>query len=130
MAHKHKELLEKIMLLASKLFRAPLFPNNVGLYFTRAGTPIVCGLLEGSSDGIGYLPVVITPEMVGKKVAIFLGVEVKTGRDKLKPKQILFMDTVNANGGIALCARTEEEFTEQTLLRIAALQSQAPCQAE
>jgi hypothetical protein len=44
--------------------------------------------------------------MVGRKAAIFTGVEVKIGRDKESPQQINFKNTVKDHGGIAFVARS------------------------
>ncbi len=39
--------------------------------------------------------------MVGKKVAIFTAVEIKTGSVKITPEQKVFIENVNRAGGIA-----------------------------
>jgi len=67
------------------------------------------GLCVGSSDLIGFKSVVITPEMVGTKVAIFLAPEVKTVKGKASPEQINFLNMVNSMGGIAFITTNEAE---------------------
>ena len=71
--------------------------------------PLHAGLCKGSSDLIGFKPVEITQEMIGKKVAIFTACEVKTKTGRATPEQIAFIDMVNKNGGIGMIVRSEEE---------------------
>lgn len=50
---------------------------------------------SGTPDMIGFDSIVITPEMVGKRVAVFVGSELKaTKNDKLKEKQINWRDKI------------------------------------
>jgi hypothetical protein len=79
-----------------------LFRNNVGLATTANGHTIRYGLCKGSSDLIGWTSITITPDMVGKKIAIFTAVELKTKHVKLSPEQANFIAQVNAAGGIAI----------------------------
>jgi len=68
------------------------------------------GLIEGSSDLIGIQSVVITPEMVGRRVAIFTAVEVKRpSRSKTSEQQRRFIGMVESLGGLAGFARSPEE---------------------
>ena len=54
---------------------------------------------EGWPDLCGWTEVEITADMVGQKVAVFTGVEVKvTG--KLRPKQVAFRDIITRMGGV------------------------------
>lgn len=83
-----------------------LFRNNRGLFYTKDGRRVKAGLdAEGSSDLIGFVPVTITPDMVGKQVAVFLAVETKReGWEKPKGetelRQANFINFVNNFGGI------------------------------
>lgn len=79
-----------------------IFRNNVGLFYTKNGTPVRCGLVKGSSDFIGWKQVTITPDMVGKTVSVFCAVEIKTGNDKERPEQVIFRNAVLKSGGIAV----------------------------
>lgn len=58
------------------------------------------GLPEGFPDLCGWKSVTITPDMVGQTVAIFQGVEIKTGRLKLTEMQKKFRDVIIKMGGI------------------------------
>jgi hypothetical protein len=105
---KEKLILEKIMLSFSAL-NARLFRNNVGMLEDRNGQKVKYGLCTGSSDLIGWKRVTITPEMVGRTVAIFLAVEVKAGKTKTTEQQINFIEAVGGSGGIAMVVHSEEE---------------------
>ena len=67
------------------------------------------GTPPGYSDGTGWTPVVITQEMVGKTVAVFTAIEVKTAKGRATPDQINFIKQVKDCGGIAGVARCEED---------------------
>lgn len=57
---------------------------------------------KGASDYIGYLPVRITPEMVGYVLAVFVAPETKAQANAdYTAEQILWRDNVLAAGGIA-----------------------------
>lgn len=63
------------------------------------------GLVTGASDLIGYVSVLITPEMVGRRVAVFLAPEIKVGADTMSAEQAHFHDMVKLAGGIAVECR-------------------------
>lgn len=89
-----------------------LFRNNVGLFYTRKGTPIRCGLIKGSSDQIGWRTVTITPAMVGRRIAVFAALEVKAPGGVVSAEQGNFIDQVRLAGGIAGAAWTPEQARE------------------
>ena len=64
---------------------------------------------DGSSDLIGYTQVIITSEMVGKKVAIFTAIEVKTATGTAQKNQNRYISVVNSHGGRAGIARNAQE---------------------
>lgn len=90
---------------------AIIFRNNRGKFRTLDGKRIVAAGLSvnGSSDLIGWHSVEVTPDMVGKRVALFLAVEVKTEKGEIRPEQQRFIDNVNAAGGIGFFARSEKD---------------------
>lgn len=108
---KEKPILDAIMLSAPKL-GSRLFRNNVGVLQDENGQHVRYGLCTGSSDLIGWKEVTVTPEMVGKKVAVFLAVEVKTGNLKPTKEQTNFIEAVTKAGGIAFVARDSETVTK------------------
>lgn len=86
-----------------------LFRNNVGGFRTLDGRFIRTGLCVGSSDLIGWRSVTITPDMVGMKVAQFVGLEAKAERRKPTKEQLSFAEILNLAGGLASVVRTEED---------------------
>ena len=101
------------IMLALSASGATIFRNNVGAVKASDGRFIRFGLCPGSSDLIGFMPVTITPDMVGRKVALFLAVEAKApgGHTDIERKaaQDRFIDAVLAAGGLAGYARTAEQ---------------------
>ena len=63
-------------------------------------------LCKGCSDLIGLRQRLIFPRMLGCTIAQFVALEIKAGRDRLRPEQITFLDFVRGAGGVALgCGR-------------------------
>src|SRR4051812_4407900 len=73
-------------------------PSTITLENPR---PLHAGLCKGSSDIIGWTPVLVTAEMVGSTVAVFTALEVKAGRVPVTEEQARFVAAVQAAGGIA-----------------------------
>lgn len=67
------------------------------------------GLCVGSSDLIGWTSKTITSDMVGKKIAIFTALEVKTPIGRIRPEQTRFVNAVVNAGGIAGFPRSESD---------------------
>ena len=86
-----------------------LFRNNVGARLDKKGRLIRFGLVKGSSDLIGWTPVKVTQNMVGKTVAVFTAIEVKTKRGKATDSQLYYIGRVQADGGYAGVARNVED---------------------
>lgn len=105
---KEVDLMRRIQVLASKS-GARLLRNNTGALRNDRGEWVKYGLGTGSSDLIGWTPVVVTPEMIGEAVAIFTAIECKTGYLKTTPEQDQFISAVLQAGGIAGVARTEKD---------------------
>lgn len=78
----------------------------------KQGRAFHAGLCKGSSDFIGLKSVIITSEMIGKPVAIFLATEVKTKIGRATPEQISFLNMVNKLGGIGFFTTDENEALE------------------
>lgn len=92
-----------------------MFKNNVGMYTDQRGNVIRYGLCKGSSDLIGWTPVTITEDMVGKKLAVFTAVEVKlnkNGKYKATDLQKAFISAVRNNGGYAGVADCKQDLEE------------------
>ena len=86
-----------------------LFRNNVGLFKTLDGRTSRSGLATGSSDHVGWRSVVIRPEDVGRKIAIFVACEVKVEGNQPSEAQRRFLDAVAAAGGEAWLVVGDED---------------------
>lgn len=82
---------------------------NRGDVLIRNARPLHSGLCVGSSDLIGWCPIKITSDMVGKTLAVFTAVEVKTLTGVLSSTQKNFIDVVNKSGGIGRVVRSVED---------------------
>lgn len=117
-------LMKRIMLRLSTIAGVVCFRNNVGLGWSGRlvhqdrlkGTvtladarPVKFGLAPGSGDVIGWRVVTVTTDMVGKKAALFLSVEVKTDKGRATDQQKHFMHVVNEAGGVAGIVRSPDE---------------------
>ena len=101
-----------------------LLRNNTGrawqgIPFSHAGQqclkqlrPINFGLSVGSSDLIGWTTIEITAEMVGRKLAIFTAIEVKTEKGRLTKAQQNFIEQVHNAGGIAGVCRSVQDMKD------------------
>lgn len=74
----HSELVNQIISTHSRN-GTRLFKNPCGKYKVKDGYWIEYGLHTGSSDIIGFTTVTVTQGMVGSRIAVFVGIEVKTG---------------------------------------------------
>ena len=71
--------------------------------------PLYAGLCVGSSDLIGWTPLVITPEMVGMTIAVFTAIEVKSKTGRPTVEQLNFIDKVRAAGGLGGIVKSIED---------------------
>lgn len=126
------QILSDLQILASRLGHR-LFRNNVAKlwagkpeFFKRIQTVTVrpgdvlirrarrfhAGLAKGSSDQIGWTQIEITPAMVGKKIPVFTGVEVKARGTRTRKEQKIWQDSIQSANGIALIIRDSAEYEE------------------
>lgn len=80
---------------------------NAGDVVIRNARPFHAGF-TGMSDLGGWVPVKITPDMVGSTIARYAQVEVKENARPTK-EQIAWIDAVNKAGGVAGIARNDED---------------------
>lgn len=85
-----------------------LYRNNVGACIDQTGRRIQFGLCPGSADLIGWTPVVVTPDMVGKTVAVFTSIELKSINGRVSDTQQAWCKAVLRDGGIARIMREPE----------------------
>jgi predicted RecB family endonuclease len=71
--------------------------NEVGHGYTSRGTPVTYGLCPGSADIIACIR--------GR----FCGIEIKAGRDRVRPDQAAWAAAVRGAGGLVVVARSVEE---------------------
>lgn len=65
--------------------------------------------IKGFSDLAGFTPVLITPEMVGRTLAVFTAIECKSPKGKPTDEQENFLNYIRSQGGKAGIARSPED---------------------
>lgn len=89
----------------TKVCTVTMRPGDVLL---RQGHPVKMGTV-GMSDGGGFVPVVVSPDMVGQKVAVSLWIEDKSGSGRPSTEQKAFIQMVRNFGGRAGIARNDDD---------------------
>lgn len=84
-------------------------PADVVIYGAR---PIHAGLCEGSPDLVGWRSILIGQEHVGRRLARFVGLEVKTATGRPTREQEAFLSVLRAAGGLGGVVRSPEEAHE------------------
>lgn len=106
-ANAETTLQQQIRLALGTRADCKIFRNQVGsLPDPRTGRLVTFGLARGSADLIGWRTVVVTPEMVGQRIAVFTSIEVKTPTGRLAPAQQHWLQAVRTAGGCAGIARS------------------------
>lgn len=87
-----------------------LWRNTVGAYPLPGNKGwLRYGLCTGSADFIGLRSVVVSPEMVGRRIAVFFALECKAEGGVLEPHQETWLNEVRDAGAIVGVARSAEE---------------------
>lgn len=102
-------ILQRIRLALGRVPGLRMFRNNVGGLKDEHGRFVAFGLHQGSGDLIGWRSVEITPDMVGRRLAVFTSIEVKTPTGRLRTDQANWQAQVEDAGGIAIVARSEND---------------------
>ena len=102
MKRTEAQISKAVMIEASKLGMR-VFRNNVGLFYTKNGTPVCCGLHKGSGDIIGWTP---APQCK------FASIEVKRVGGKPSKEQINWMEQIQASGGFACIIDDEKKLKD------------------
>lgn len=119
-----KTILNKLQTFASSLGHR-LWRNNVGMAWAGKTTrlkngdvivhqarAIQYGICVGSGDLLGGTQIIITPDMVGRKVFVVTNYEVKTKNTKTSKEQLAFHNMVKALGGISIIDRFDDDSIE------------------
>lgn len=75
----------------------------------KQARPLDTGLPKGFPDLFGITEVLITPEMVGKTIGVFTGLEAKAPKGKVSDAQKNVLEAIIKKGGIAGVFRSPEE---------------------
>jgi hypothetical protein len=86
-----------------------LWRNNTGALVDQQGRFVRFGLCKGSSDLIGLRSLEITPELVGKRLAQFVALEIKAPQGVASPEQQAFLRLVQELGGVAAVCRSIQQ---------------------
>ena len=106
-ANAETTLQQQIRLAVGTNPDARLFRNQVGsLPDPRTGRLVTFGLARGSADLIGWRTVMVTPDMIGQRLAVFTSIEVKIPTGRIRPEQQAWLGAVHGAGGIAGVARS------------------------
>ncbi|MDX8537094.1 hypothetical protein RFM23_05580 [Mesorhizobium abyssinicae] len=97
--------------IGNKVERGPGV-KHLGLHdiVIRNARPFHAGV-PGMSDLGGWVPVEVTPDMLGSTVAVCAQVEIKEG-GRASVEQLAWIEAVNNAGGRAGIARTEADLAE------------------
>lgn len=119
---KSEHAIQNTVLLAAKELGYTLWRNNTGTgwvgkairqkdgsVLVRDARPLHAGLCKGSSDLIGLHRRTITQDDVGKTIAQFVALEIKTPTGRLTTEQQWFLEFIQQAGGIARVVRSVED---------------------
>jgi len=102
-------LLRRVLIKLSDL-GCRLFRNNCGMLRDARGSYVRYGVASpGGSDLVGWHSITITPDFVGRRVAIFTAIECKSQNGRLTKEQANFLAQVEHAGGIAIECRDVDE---------------------
>lgn len=113
MAKQETSALNRILVAVCRdsvrLFRNHAGAGHVSQSPVKGSRYQTFGLHPGSADLIGWTSIVVTPEMAGRKIAVFTSIEVKTKLGVPSAAQKRWERAVMDAGGFAGIARTPEE---------------------
>lgn len=125
MNKSESKIQSEVLIESRKVKHIRLYRNNVGGFWqgkiiNKTATTITllkprfteCGLRVGSSDLIGWKTITVTPDMVGRDVAVFCSAELKTAKGKAEDEQKNWLQQVESAGGIAGIVRSVEDYNK------------------
>lgn len=109
MGQKERDIINEYLLNLPENMR--MFRSNSGMAWagkaTKKGIFTIIknarpfhGMPKGWPDITGFTSIEVTPDMIGKRIAIFTVTEAKTGNLKLSDDQIRFKNMIERMGGI------------------------------
>lgn len=110
-----ESVLLRQLLLASGAMGARLFRNQTGHYILAQpscrncqahGRHLSSGLAVGSPDLVGWMPILVGPEHLGRTLAVFVGVEAKTDTGRVSEAQRRFLTALERDGALVGVARS------------------------
>lgn len=118
---RETELVKRSIVMAARI-GVHLFRNNSGVAYMGNATTLKDGSVliknprrvkfgvasPGGSDTIGWRPITIRPEHVGRTIAQFTAVEFKSETGRVTTEQKAFLGIVNQCGGFGIIAMSEE----------------------
>lgn len=125
--NKLEDEVSQLLIIEAMKRGTNLLRNNCGVLVDKTGRPVRFGLgnispklneVFKSSDYIGITPVLITQEMVGKKLGVFTAIEMKREDWKFNPNdereaaQLKFVDWVRNRFGLAGFANSVDTLVE------------------
>jgi hypothetical protein len=115
MSKSESRVSSEILRAIGKIQRLKLFRNNMGVAWHKDGSVVRYGVgPKGAGDYLGWEEVVITPDMVGKKIARFTSTEFKDERGgRVAEEQLHWAKVVNAAGGRAVILSSAEQATAE-----------------
>lgn len=93
---------------------ALVWRQHVGKFRPIYGDPntVINVGVPGMADVAAVVPVTITPDMVGRTIGVYVGLEIKTATGKQREAQKLWQYALKKRGGIYLIARSVEQARE------------------
>lgn len=95
-----------VRITPDNIYMVGLRPGDV---VVRDAKPLHAGLMKGSGDGIGWSTVTVTPDMVGRQIAVFTSAETKSSTGRVRPEQQTWHNNVSNAGGISAIVRDPDD---------------------
>ena len=86
-----------------------LFRNNCGAFRDQTGRCVQYGLAPGSPDLVGLQTLTITQDLVGRAVALFVGLECKSAHGRTSEEQQSFLAMLAERGAVSGVVRSTED---------------------
>lgn len=117
------DILRSVMLRFGALPDMRIWRNNTGSAWIGKAASDDAGVvirhprrvtfgLPGSSDLIGIQRVTITPDMVGKEIGQFVGIEVKAEKGRLSKQQKNFQRMIERFGGLYIVVKSPDDVSK------------------